>query len=179
MKTSSLLAVLLVSLLAGACAEEAPEPEYTRPPEYRNDAAEFLLSEQAKTAQSKRERREKEATVLRTELRSKLNEVPADFPVAFTRFPGAEWRNGFSAPPVTMVALSVSEPAGDAFERLQKAAEVDGWTLEIVTHGDDGPQASFQKDSRRVEVLVSRLDDRTQVVALLTDLEQPPASSAN
>lgn len=175
---SRVLIPCLVCLLV-ACGDEQPERDYSRPPEYRNRAAEYLLSLQATQQQERRDARERMYTIRHQEATAQLQEIPADFPRAFTTFPGAEWRNGFSTPPVTMVALQVSEPVSDAFERVQKAAQVDGWALEVVTENETGPQASFQKESRRVEVLITRLPgSNAQIAAMLTELEPQPSAPA-
>ena len=178
MKMLSLLLIpCLVWVLAG-CGEE--EPEYVRPPEYRNSAAEYLLSMQAKEAQARRNADEKLRALRRSERAVEILEIPADFPLAFTTFPGAEWRNGFATAHVTMVTLDVSEAPDDAFERVRKAASIDGWALEVVTEADSGPRAaSFQKESRRVELFLTSLpDSNAQVTAMLTELAPPPASPA-
>ena len=179
MKTlSRVLIPCLVCLLLG-CGEEQPERDYSRPPEYRNSAAEYLLSQQAKRQQKRRDEREKTVAMGKAEARAELHEIPADFPQVFTAFPDLEWRAGFSLSPVTMVTFLVSEPVSDAFKRLQDAAEADGWALEVVTEDEGGPQASFQKESQRVDVFVTQqAGSNTQVVAMLTELEPPPAAAA-
>lgn len=179
MKTLSRVLIPCLVCLLVACGDEQPERDYSRPPEYRNRAAEYLLSQQAKREQKSRDTREKMGAIRRQEAQAELSEIPADFPQAFTTFPGTEWRNGFSTPPVTMVTFAVSEPVSDAFERMQRAAQADGWTLEVVTEDESGPQASFQKESRRVEVFITRAPgSNTQIVAMLTELERPPAAPA-
>lgn len=179
MKTLSRVLIPCLVCLLVACGDEQPERDYSRPPEYRNSAAEYLLSQQAKAQQKQRDEREKMGAIRRQEAQAKLHEIPADFPQVFTTFPGAEWRNGFSTLQLTMVTLAVSEPVSDALKRVQKAAQADGWTLEVVTEGESGPQASFQKESRRVEVFITRPPgSNTQIVATLTELERPPTAPA-
>jgi len=165
-----LIAVALVPLFF-ACGDDAPPPEAAQPSEYRNQAAEFLLKEQAKQEIAKREVLEKEAAVRDADRKRALSAVPEDFPRPFVDLPGIEFVNGFVYPGTVMMALKVGDAAPDGFARVRQAAEADGWTAENVSEGDAQSSGAFVKGAERVDVRFESREGTTFIVLLRLDLE--------
>lgn len=178
MNTASPLLIASLVCLLVACGESEPERDYSRPPEYQNSAAEYLLSQQAKNEQQKREERESEAKRIR-ERRAEveLGEIPPGFPAAFVGLPGAEFDRALASDELRVVEQRLPGAPADVLESMKAAAEADGWVLEISTQGEEPLQASFQKGSQQVFVhFVSNPDAGTQVTTMLMELQPGPAA---
>ncbi|MBW2279127.1 MAG: hypothetical protein JRG76_03240 [Deltaproteobacteria bacterium] len=170
MKALPALASVVLLVFAAACEGEAPVEE--RRPQYRNSAAEYLLAEQAKKAQRRRDLAD-QATAERAAHRDQLlKAIPADFPRAFVDFPGASLTSGFEQGGVVIITQQVGQSPEDAWARATDQAAQSGWQLEIETTIGENYEGSFLKGTKRVQLSVlDRKRIGTHVVATLMELD--------
>ncbi len=180
MKSLCILGCLVLLVFSAACEAEQPAaPAEEARPEYRNQAAEFLLSESAKKEQKARDAHQANADVRQAARALLLREIPADFPRAFVDFPDASLTSGLENDDIVMISQKVGMPFEDAWKRARDQAKQSGWQLEIETESDKQYQASFLKGSERVQLtVIARKRLGTHVVVTLRDLDRDKAAPA-